>query len=96
MTAVLLATAERAQIGGPESELRTLLADHARRLDARTAMRVNLLLWRSAGDRAHLVEAKRLLDLLVENAPPECRESMLANVRLNREIVAAAREHRVG
>jgi hypothetical protein len=29
---------------------------------------------------------------MVEHAPPECRESMLANVRLNREIVAAAKE----
>jgi serine/threonine protein kinase/tetratricopeptide (TPR) repeat protein len=50
-------------------------------------------LWRATGDTAHLAVAKRLLDHLVAHAPPECRESMLANVRLHREIVAAAREH---
>jgi hypothetical protein len=37
-------------------------------------------------------EAKRLLDFIVEHAPAECRESMLANVRLHREIAAAARK----
>jgi serine/threonine protein kinase/tetratricopeptide (TPR) repeat protein len=55
--------------------------------------RIRLLLWQATGDDAHLVEAKRRLDFLVEHAPPECRESMLANVRLHREIVAAWREH---
>jgi hypothetical protein len=48
-------------------------------------------LWQAAHDRAHLAEAKRLLDgLLARN--PEHRESMLANVRLHREIVAACGE----
>jgi hypothetical protein len=42
--------------------------------------------------RAKKKEAKRLLDFIVEHAPAECRESMLANVRLHREIAAAARK----
>ena len=54
-------------------------------------MNARFLLWQATRDRAHLVEAKRLLDFLVEHAPPECRESMLANVRLHREIAAAWR-----
>jgi hypothetical protein len=29
---------------------------------------------------------------MVEHAPPECRESMVSNVRLHREIVAACKE----
>jgi hypothetical protein len=42
---------------------------------------------------AHLAEAKRVLDLIVEQAPLDCRESMLANVHLHLEIAeAAARE----
>jgi hypothetical protein len=56
------------------------------------AMEARFLLWQATRDRAHLVEAKRLLDFLVEHAPPECRETMLANVRLHREIVAAWRD----
>jgi serine/threonine protein kinase/predicted ATPase len=57
-----------------------------------TRLYLRLLLWNATSDRAHLVEAKRLLDFLVAHAPPECRESMLANVRVHREIVAACRE----
>ena len=37
----------------------------------------------------------RLLDHLVEHAPEEYRESMLRNVRLNREITEAWAEHGV-
>jgi tetratricopeptide (TPR) repeat protein len=48
-------------------------------------------LWQATRDPAHLAQAKRRLDFLVEHAPADCRESMLANVRLHREIVAAAR-----
>lgn len=57
------------------------------------AAELRFLLWQATRERGHLAEAKRLLDLLVEHAPPEYRESMLVNVRLHREIVAAAREH---
>jgi tetratricopeptide (TPR) repeat protein len=56
-------------------------------------LEAELLLWRATCDRAHLVEAKRLLDHLVEHAPPECRGPMLVNVRLHREVAGAARAH---
>jgi tetratricopeptide (TPR) repeat protein len=49
------------------------------------------LLWRATGDRAHLFEAKRLLLEMVEHAPANCRETMVASVRLHREILEAAR-----
>ncbi len=49
------------------------------------------LFWKATGDRAHLEAAKRLLDESVANADAEARESMLTNLRLNREIMAAWR-----
>jgi hypothetical protein len=53
---------------------------------------VRFTLWQVTADRAHLAEAKRLLDFTVAHAPPDSRGSMLANVRLHREITAAAKE----
>ena len=42
-------------------------------------------------DPAYLREARRLLDELLSKNPKEHHESMLTNVRVNREIVAACR-----
>ena len=53
------------------------------------------LLFRATGDGAHLEEAKRLLDEFVAQVDDETRESMLTNLRLNREIMAACEEHGV-
>jgi len=50
-------------------------------------------LWKATGEREHLEETKRLLDYRVEHAPEEYRESMIRNVRLNREIMEAWVEH---
>jgi tetratricopeptide (TPR) repeat protein len=69
------------------------LSAHEGRAEVKEAMRARFLLWQATRDLAHLAEARRRLDYLVEHAPPDCRESMLANVRLHREIAAAAREH---
>ena len=68
------------------------LAAHEGLAGMLAAMEARFLLWQATRDPAHLAEAKRLLDHLVAHAPPDCRESMLANVRLHREIAAAARE----
>jgi hypothetical protein len=46
------------------------------------------------GERAHLEEAKRLLDFAVEHTPEAYRETMTANVPLHREIAEAWAEHR--
>jgi hypothetical protein len=57
--------------------------------DCWQSVATHFLVWQATRDRAHLAKAKRLLDdLLAKNA--DCRESMLANVRLHREIAAAA------
>ena len=61
--------------------------EHAARMESR------FLLWRATHDPAHLTEAKRLLDHLVDHAPEEYREAMLTNVRLNREVMEAWSEH---
>jgi tetratricopeptide (TPR) repeat protein/energy-coupling factor transporter ATP-binding protein EcfA2 len=66
------------------------LAELGPRLGVGRRMAAHRLLFEATGDRAHLDEAKRLLDFLVAHAPPACRRSMLENVRLHREIAAAA------
>jgi tetratricopeptide (TPR) repeat protein len=50
------------------------------------------MLWQATRDPAHLDQARRLLDEVLASAPPECREEMVVNVRVNREILAAWRE----
>jgi len=82
---------------GRESEARTdlvaalaALATHEGRAGVQNAMHARFLVWKATGDRAHLEEARRRLDYLVAHAPPAHRESMATNVRLHREIAAAA------
>jgi hypothetical protein len=58
----------------------------------RQAMEASFLLWQGTHDPAHLADARRRLDSLVEHAPPERREALLANVGLHREIVEAWKE----
>jgi predicted ATPase len=53
---------------------------------------ISFLLWKATHERAHIDEAKRLLDEFVAHAPQECRASMTTDVRLYREIEAAWRE----
>jgi len=88
----LRAVAELAGLPGADMVAAALaaLAEHADRIDVGTATSVRFAMWKATGDRAHLAEAKRLLDFMTEHAPPDCRGTMLSNVRLNREIVAAA------
>jgi tetratricopeptide (TPR) repeat protein len=89
----LSAAAHLALLPGADlAAARGALIAYEGRIDARTAMDARFLLFQATRDRAHLAEAKRLLDFMVEHAPPECRESMLTNVRLHREIVAACKE----
>ncbi len=89
---VALAELAAGGVGNPADAIRALAEDETRigipeRIEAR------FLLWQATPDhdRTHLAEAKRLLDFMVAHAPPDCRESMLANVRLHREIAAAAK-----
>jgi tetratricopeptide (TPR) repeat protein len=89
----LLATARLATLRRSDvATALSALATHEGRVQVREAMQARHLLWQATRDPVHLAEAKRLLDFIVEHAPADCRESMLANVHLHREIAAAARE----
>ncbi len=68
----------------------TLMANDER-LEFDDRLKSRFLLWRATGERAHLVEAKRFLDEAVANVPDDIRSSMLANLRVNREVAAAAK-----
>jgi serine/threonine protein kinase/tetratricopeptide (TPR) repeat protein len=76
----------------PGGDADAAVAAHATIAPADDTPLLRFYLWRATGNAAHLVEAKRIVDLRVAHAPPEFRESMLTNVRLHREVVAAARE----
>ena len=65
------------------------LTENEERLEAEQRREARFLLWRATGDRAHLEDAKRLLDESLANVPEEYHEAMLTNLRLNREIMAA-------
>ena len=78
--------------GGDAGDALAAFAEHGERLGDDERRMVRLLLWRATGDRAHLEEAKRLLDEHLARNPPEYHEGMLVNVPINREIVAACKE----
>jgi len=59
-------------------------------------MEARFLLWRATDDPAHLAEAHRLLRHLRDHAPEEYRETMIENVPLHRDIMAAWEEHGAG
>jgi tetratricopeptide (TPR) repeat protein len=77
--------------GGDARSAEEAFAEAGATLPVEDALRIRARLWQATRDRAHLGEAKKLLDFLVENAPEESRGPMLANVRLHREIVAACK-----
>jgi hypothetical protein len=88
-----LALAQLATLpGGNPGAAEDALLRHGSRLTVTEAMDVHLALFRATGKRDHLVEAKRLLDDVLAANPEQDRAPMLANVRLNREIAAAAQE----
>jgi hypothetical protein len=86
-----VASARRALVSpAAVAEALAAASECERECEVGEAMQARFLLWRATSDRAHLVEAKRRLDHLVENAPPDSRDSMLQGVRLHREIAEAA------
>jgi tetratricopeptide (TPR) repeat protein/energy-coupling factor transporter ATP-binding protein EcfA2 len=81
--------------GGDPQDALAAFAASAERLEAEERREAQMLLFRATGDRSHLREAKRLLDEALAGVPAEYHETMRANVRVNREIVAACREQGV-
>ncbi|MCG3133352.1 MAG: Serine/threonine-protein kinase PknD [Planctomycetes bacterium] len=74
---------------GDADEAEALLVAAGASLDVGHSMAARFDLWQASRRREHLAEAKRLLDDWVAHAAPECREAMLANVRLHRDITVA-------
>lgn len=70
-----------------------LFAANESRLDHFQKMEARHVLWTLTQDRAHLAQAKRLLDHLVAHAPPEFQGTMVGRVPLYRDIAAAWAEH---
>jgi tetratricopeptide (TPR) repeat protein len=86
---VVLATAHLAATPEEVRAAEALLEEEEPRLGHSVRMHAHLLLARLGAGGRHLEEARRLLDDLVAHAPPEHRATMVANVRLHREIAAA-------
>ena len=82
--------------GGDAKDGLCAFTENEDRLDAEERLAARYLLWKATGDRAHLEEAKRLLDESVAHVDDAMRASMLMNLRGNREIMAAWEEHGAG
>jgi len=72
------------------AEAEALLRQHEEELGHGTRLEARAHLWRATNDRAHLEEAGRLLEALVEGAPEEYRTSLVESVPLHRELRQAA------
>ena len=77
--------------GGDAEDALACYAENRGRLAPEEHVYARSALWRATGDRGHLEEARRLLDESVAHVDDETRQSMLTNLRLNREIMAAWR-----
>jgi tetratricopeptide (TPR) repeat protein len=87
---VLASAGLAAAPGGDAGPALAALAADESALEWLPAMEARFVLWRATGDAAHLAEARRRLAFLVENAPEDCRGSMVGGVRLHREIAEAS------
>jgi tetratricopeptide (TPR) repeat protein len=77
--------------GGDATDALAAFAEHEARLDSDERPEARLLLWKATRDRAHLVEAKRILDEATAHVDAESRALMLTKLRVNREIVEACK-----
>jgi serine/threonine protein kinase/tetratricopeptide (TPR) repeat protein len=90
---ILLATVHRARL--PDGDIAAGLAAleaHEERVAHDTKMEAGFRLWELTQDKAHLEEAHRLLCYARDHAPEDCRDSMIQNVPLHRDIMQAWEE----
>jgi tetratricopeptide (TPR) repeat protein/predicted Ser/Thr protein kinase len=73
-------------------ETRADLDQNQSRIGVPARMEACFLLWCATDEAADLEEAHRLLQFLVDNAPEDCRESMIEHVPLHRDITEAWRD----
>jgi tetratricopeptide (TPR) repeat protein len=76
--------------GGVAAE--AALKSHGPRMRVRERMEAHYELWCATKNPEHLAEARRLHQHLLDHAPEGCREAMVANVPLHRDIAAATAE----
>ena len=89
--AILSAAIERARLpGGDIQAALAAFAEHEERVGPEGEMNARFRLWELTNDKAHLTKAHRLLEHLRAHAPEDCRETMIENVPLHRDIMNAA------
>ena len=90
----LWVTGERAALGlaGTTEVAEAELARREVCVGVPDRMRVRYLLWLGTRAPAHLTEARRLLDIVLERLPPARRDAVIEGVALHRAIAAAAAE----
>jgi predicted ATPase len=94
---LLLATVYRAQLPGGDTEAAlAALEDHEERVEHATKTEARFRLWELTQDKGHLEEAHRLLLFVRDHAPEDCRDSMIENVPLHRDIMRAWEKHGAG
>ena len=90
---VIPAALERARLPGGDSEAAlAALEEHGDRTGHDLRLRARFGLWELTGEVTHLAEAHRMLRHLIDHAPEDCRETMIENVPLHRDIAAAWEE----
>ena len=91
----LVASVRRALLpdGNVKSALAALAEYEPRASNSVHKMEARFGVWRLTKDWAHLEEAHRLLCYLRDHAPEDCRDSMIENVPLHRDIMKAWEEH---
>ncbi|MHC4136773.1 MAG: serine/threonine-protein kinase [Planctomycetota bacterium] len=91
---ILTASVERARLPGGDLEAAlAALAAHEAHVDHPKRLGVRYRLWELANDPTHLAVAHRLLAHMRDHAPEDCRNSMIENVPLHRDIMQAWKEH---
>ncbi|MHC4974795.1 MAG: protein kinase domain-containing protein [Planctomycetota bacterium] len=87
---IVLATARALRLDGGDAEAASnTMSTYETRVSHKARMEIRFLLWQATKDRAHLEEAHRLLSHLIDHSPDDCRETMVENVTLHREIQRA-------
>jgi tetratricopeptide (TPR) repeat protein len=79
--------------GGSAGEAEELCRTSESHIGHFERVELRFVLWRATGKPEHLAEAHRQLMFLRDHAPEDCKQSILENVPLHAEIVAAWEVH---
>ncbi len=91
---VLLAATERVRLPDADLEEATrVLTEYQDRCEIADQVRLRFRLWQKTDAKLQLAEAHRLLEFVRDHAPEEDRVSMIENVPLHRDIMAAWDAH---